>query len=205
MLDLIDTRLSLHTVAELLLAGPQFAQSKTIKLCVTPGGFATTAAPDVRVDGTNLVVAGRPFVMHGRTVTELAADAGVVPRRLDDVYADGSGLTEDHELVVDQDCAAAIAEGFLAGERALAEFAPGTPPVMWPEHFDIGISLAEVNYGVSPGDAHLPVPYAYVSPWAPGDLTGDFWNTSFGAARPLSELDDLVGFFADGRALAGTD
>jgi hypothetical protein len=56
-----------------------------------------------------------------------------------------------------------------------------------------------VNYGVSPGDAQLAVPYAYVGPWAPADFAGSFWNTSFGAAHPLSEIDDLGAFFAEGR------
>jgi hypothetical protein len=50
--------------------------------------------------------------------------------------------------------------------------------VLWPEHFDIGISVDEVNYGVSPGDVHIPEPYAYVGPWHP--RVGTFWNTGFG-------------------------
>jgi hypothetical protein len=34
--------------------------------------------------------------------------------------------------------------------RALRSFAPGLEPVLWPEHFDLGIKLDEVNFGVSP-------------------------------------------------------
>ena len=48
MADLETTRLSLQAVAELLLAGPQFEQSKSIELRVLPGGFGTVTAPDVR-------------------------------------------------------------------------------------------------------------------------------------------------------------
>jgi hypothetical protein len=77
-------------------------------------------------------------------------------------------------------------------------------PVLWPEHFDVGISLDGVDYGVSPGDDAYPEPYAYVGPRTP--QTGDFWNAPFGAARPLAELSDVAAvteFFATGRNLAG--
>ena len=69
--------------------------------------------------------------------------------------------------------------------------------MLWPEHLDVGIASAEVNYGVSPGDAHLPEPYAYVGPWTP--RTGEFWNTEFGAARPLSALGGADAVLASSR------
>ena len=50
-----DTRRSLHGVAELVLAGPQYAASQSIRLCVTPGGFGTVTTPDLRVEGLELV------------------------------------------------------------------------------------------------------------------------------------------------------
>ena len=79
--------------------------------------------------------------------------------------------------------------------------------MLWPEHFDLGITVAEVNYGVSPGDRHVPEPYAYVGPWTP--RTGAFWNTPFGAARPLTQLpdvDSVAAFFTEGAVRArGTD
>jgi hypothetical protein len=201
MSELETTRLSLHVVAELLLGGPQYEQSKTIHLRVTPGGFGTVAAPDVRVQGESVVVDGRAIPLSGRTVAEVAADAGLTARSLDDVYSGGSGLTEDHTLTVDAACAAELAEGFRVGDEALAEFAPDAQRVLWPEHFDVGITVDRVNYGVSPGDANIGVPYAYVGPWTTTDLTGPFWNASFGAARPLSEVGDLVGFFTEGKRL----
>jgi len=68
------------------------------------------------------------------------------------------------------------------GDRALQNLDPAQVPVLWPEHFDIGITVAEVNYGVSPGDASIGEPYAYVGPWHVPD--GAFWNQPFGAARP---------------------
>jgi hypothetical protein len=74
--------------------------------------------------------------------------------------------------------------------------------VLWPEHFDVGISVGEVNYGVSPGDDAIPEPYAYVGPWSP--QTGPFWNVPFGAARPITALgdaDDVLEFFRTGQSL----
>ena len=85
-------------------------------------------------------------------------------------------------------------------------FAPGEEPVLWPEHFDLGISIDEVNYGVSPGDAHVPEPYAYVGPWTPRE--GAFWNKPFGATRPMGESPDaraLVAFFREGARRAVAD
>ena len=49
--DLDRTRQSLHGVAEMVLAAPQYDTSGSIRLRVTPGGFGTTADPDLRVDG----------------------------------------------------------------------------------------------------------------------------------------------------------
>jgi hypothetical protein len=99
--------------------------------------------------------------------------------------------------------AATVLGALAVGDAALRRFAPDETPVLWPEHFDVGISLDEVNYGVSTGDAGIPEPYAYVGPWTPRE--GDFWNVSFGAARPLSALGDataVAAFFAEGRAAA---
>lgn len=201
MSDLETTRLSLHAVAELVLAGPQFEGGHSIKLRASPGGFATVATPQARVEGTSVVTSGGSVAMDGRTVAEVAAEVGLSPRSLQDVYSGGCGLTQEHRLSVGEPAAAEIAEAFRRGDDALAALAPEAERVLWPEHFDVAISLEQVNYGVSAGDATIPVPYAYVGPWTPGDLTDPFWNAPFGAAHPLSDLADVLGFFATGRAL----
>lgn len=205
MSDFTTTRLSLHALAELLLAGPQYAQSGTIKLRVAPEGFGTVASPDVRVEGLSLRVGEHAFDLAGRTIAEVGAEAGLQPRRLDDVYADGSGLTADHLLEPERGHAAEIAEAFRIGDEALAALAPDAQRVIWPEHFDLGITVGEVNFGVSPGDDHLERPYAYVGPWTRAGLTGRFWNAPFGSARPLAELGDVpavVAYFREGQSLA---
>jgi hypothetical protein len=202
MADLRETRLSLHAVAELLLAGPQFAQSKSIELRATQGGFGTVAAPDVRVERTSLLYDGAVVALTGRTVAEVAREAGIHPRSLDDIYSGGCGLTVEHTLTVGETAAAELAEAFRRGDEALAAFAPDAARVLWPEHFDIGITVDEVNYGVSPGDSYLEVPYAYVGPWEPDKFTDSFWNAPFGSARPLLEIGDVAAYFAEGAALA---
>ena len=101
MADLVATRRSLHAVAELLLAGPQYADSGTIKLRPTPSGFGTVRAPDARVAGTDLVVPDGAVPLHGRSIRDVAGSAGLTVRSLGDVYSDGSGLSPDHVLEVD--------------------------------------------------------------------------------------------------------
>ena len=44
---------------------------------------------------------------------------------------------------------------------------PGDQPsaaVLWPEHFDVGMTAAAINYGASPGDDHVADPYAVRRP-----------------------------------------
>jgi hypothetical protein len=206
MSDLTATRSSLHAVAELLLAGPQYERSGTIKLRVTPGGYGTVATPDVRVEGGVLRHSEQTLELAGRTVAEVAAAAGLAARPLDDVYTDGCGLTVDHSLQVEDTHAAEIAEAFRLGDEALAALAPDAERVIWPEHFDLGVTVGEVNFGISPGDSHLEMPYAYVGPWSRDGLTGEFWNAPFGSARPIADLGGaaaLLDYFREGRDLAG--
>ncbi len=137
----------------------------------------------------------------GAPPRDVARAAGVEVHPLDDVYHDGSGVGPDDVLVVDDAAARLLLGALSVGDAALRAFAPSGGPVLWPEHFDIGISEGGVNYGVSPGDDHIPVPYAYVGPWTvpPAD---DFWTEPFGAARPISALADADGiraFFDQGR------
>ncbi len=203
--DLTATRHALHAVAELLLAGPQHATSRTIRLRVTPAGFGTCLEPDLRVEGLELVTTETRVPLDG-TCESVARAAGIEARDLREVYADGPAMTREEPLQLAVDAAAVIADVFARGDAALRELAPEEEPVLWPEHFDLGITVDEVNYGVSPGDQHLAAPYAYVGPWTA--RRGAFWNTDFGAARPMAELPDvpsLVGFFREGAERATSD
>jgi hypothetical protein len=203
------TRRALHGVAELLMAGPQFRRAGTIRLCAVEGGFATTAQPWAAVDGHRLLVEGRTVgMLWGTTYAELAAAAGLDAGAPDGVYATGSGMTGSGMALsdvirVDPQHARVVAAAFDTAEKALRVFAPSETPVLWPEHFDLGIATDEVNYGVSAGDDHIAEPYAYVGPWSP--RRGEFWNQPFGAARTMTELQNAAGvfdFFSEGLRLA---
>jgi len=200
---LVVTRNSLHGVAELVLAGPQYQRSGSIRLRAAPGGFATVAEPDLAVSGDTLVAGDRMIaVLRDISYADLAAAAGVEARGLAEVYSGGSGANPADVVVVDAVAAAIIARAFADGQAALRLLAPAAMPVLWPEHFDIGITVDEVNYGVSPGDGFLAEPYAYVGPHKP--RSGPFWNAPFGAVRPLTELTDAAmihEFFTEGKQL----
>src|SRR5689334_9790522 len=175
---LVSTRRALHVVAEQLLAGPQYRAEGTIRLKVTPGGFGQVAGP-LRVErtdaGVELVGLGAGAPLRG-TVAELAAAVGVGAEP-PDLYHDHADLDAEAELVVDPAAAALLLDWFARADAALRRFAPDQTPVLWPEHFDLGVTLDEVNYGASPGDAGHPAPYAYVGPWSPPTpAAGTFWN-----------------------------
>ncbi|WP_063763728.1 hypothetical protein [Actinoplanes subtropicus] len=182
----LATRRSLHAIAELVLAGPQYRQHGDIRLAVTPGGFATVTGPRVRVDGTDLAVDGRRWPLDGQTCAALADGAGLQASALGDVYRDGTDVRLDETLRVDPIVTAWLARCWAAGDAALRKLAPAEQPVLWPEHFDVAIRVDQTNFGISPGDEFLPEPYAYVGPPEPRE--GEFWNQPFGAARPIREL-----------------
>ncbi len=204
---LAGTRRALHGVAELLLAGPQYRASRTIRLRVTPGGFGTVADPAACVDGDQFVHNGQSVPLRGASYADIGARAGLDVGGPAGVYHDGSGAAPDDAVHVDRAASAYLAACFAAGDAALRTLDPDQAPVLWPEHFDVGIVLGAVNYGVSPGDSFLDEPYAYVGPHDFDDSAqryrSGFWNAPFGAARPVRDLpgDKLRRFFTDGRLL----
>ncbi|MFD0856680.1 hypothetical protein ACFQ07_30895 [Actinomadura adrarensis] len=209
--DLVTTRRALHGVAELIMAGPQYRRSGSIRLAITPNGFGTTGEPVLRVDGTELIAGTRMIPLNGATCGELGTAADLDAGAPEDLYKGGSGVGLDDVLGVDAGAAELIEESLAKGAEALRRFAPDIEPVLWPEHFDVSISLDEVNYGVAAGDDEIAEPYAYVGPWGPRYSSfryTSFWNTSFGAARRFQDLprtDDLYDFFIEGRTRAATE
>jgi hypothetical protein len=162
--------------------------------------------PDLRVDGDTLVAGELRIPLAGHTYASLAAAAGVDASVLQhEVYAEGPDIHLDDTFTLDPAAARHLAHSFALGDQALRQLAPDIEPVLWPEHFDIGSTLNEINYGVSPGDSHLAEPYAYVGPWQLP--AGPFWNAPFGAARPMHDLPDaaaVLAFFRAGQAAAMT-
>jgi hypothetical protein len=200
---LATTRRSLHAVAELVLAGPQYRAIGKLRLQVIPGGFATIAAPELQVVGTQVTDAGGvAAAINGQTARAIGAELGVTAGPPEGAYDGGSDVGPDQMLTIQAGQAAVVMGALSLGHDALIAFAPAQTPILWPEHFDVAIRADDTNYGVSPGDGFSEEPYAYVGVSAPpaGDA---FWNAPFGAALPLRQLPDVAAvaaFFAEGRS-----
>ena len=196
------TRRRLHGIGECLMAGPQRRAGGRFTLRVTPGGFATTGSPALRLDGTDILVDECRRVAVAGKFSDLADALGVdFGAPLDD-YPAGSEATPTDEVSLDATSARLIQAWYLKADAALRVMAPRQTPILWPEHFDVAILLDDTSYGASPGDAFHPTPYAYVSS-AVHDGS-DFWNAPFGAIRSQEQMhaiDDLVTFWRAAQAL----
>ena len=207
------TRDALHQVAEHVLAAAQFRESGTIRLRVTAGGFETVR--DVNGGRLGVVngrlVVGRAGVDRSTALSSLASAAefaGITPGLPDAAYRAATSFAPDAELFVDPDSVRRLADWYELGDTALRDFAArihdGThQPILWPEHFDVGLTFDDVNYGASPGDAHFADPYLYVGPHAGPPRRDWFWNAEFGAVRLIDEVAsvaDAITFFEQGRA-----
>jgi hypothetical protein len=213
---LAATRAGLHQVAEHIIAAALHAETGEIALMPSPGGFGTPPFGRDRrflaVDGTELVVGGGGSSRRTALTTLRAAAefAGIAPGAPAEVYRPATPLNLDEPLTIDPAAARVLADWYQLGEQALRGFAVEIPDdrptaaVLWPEHFDLGITAGAINYGVSPGDAEVADPYLYVGPHdgpPPGDPA--FWNAPFGAVRTIDQIGaaaDAVAFFHTGRA-----
>jgi hypothetical protein len=210
------TRAGLHRVAEHVLAAARYAETGRIGLMPSLGGFRTPLfgadGKFLAVEGTELVVGGAAGTRRAALTTIRAAAefAGVTPGAPAEVYKPATPLNLDESLMIDPDAAGLLAEWYQLGAQAMSRLAaeiPGDQPgavVLWPEHFDVGMTAAAINYGASPGDDQIPDPYLYVGPHdgpPPGDPA--FWNASFGAARTFRQIGtvaEATAFFRDARA-----
>ena len=125
------TRRALHGVAELVLAGPQYAAHANIRLRVTPGGFGTVTTPDLRVDRLDLVTPTTRLPLGG-TFAGLARAAGVDARPLRDVYAGGLDLDPDDRLEIEPEAADILLGAFALGHGALRASRPRSNPCCGP-------------------------------------------------------------------------
>jgi hypothetical protein len=199
---LAATRRRLHGIGECLMAGPQRRAGGRFTLRVTPGGFATTGGPALRLDGTELVVGERKRVAVAGTFADLADAVGVDFGAPPDAYPDGSEANATDDVSLDAASALLIQDWYLLADAALRVMAPRETPILWPEHFDVAILLDDTSYGASPGDSFHAMPYAYVSSGDHDD--SDFWNAPFGAVRSheqMHSIEDLVTFWRTAQAL----
>ena len=198
---LVATRLQLHGIAECLFAGPEYQATGEIALQVTPGGFGTTAGPELRLEGLELVAGDRRVPAAG-SLGGLADQLGVEFGAPAIGYRDGSGARPDDIIDLDAAATRLIVEWYAFSDAALRMLDPDQQPILWPEHFDVAILLDNRSYGSSPGDDSSLAPYAYVS--AHDHDSDPFWNAPFGAQRDAAEftsIPDLVAFWRMGRAL----
>ena len=80
--------------------------------------------------------------------------------------------------------------------RALPSAVDADEIQLWPGHFDIAMAIGDAQggtratFGLSPGDAAHPYPYAYVGPWGEVDRSDPYWNdVAFGGASlPYTEM-----------------
>ena len=215
---LAQTRDSWHRVAEHVLAAGQYADTGKIGLRPAAGGFQTRLPLRdgrlLRVVNTELVVAD-PSGRRTAPITTLAAAAhfaGVSPGMPASVYPPATPLHLDESMSIDAVSAQRLADWYELADTALRRFAseigaPNQEPVLWPEHFDVGITVDRVNYGASLGDDHIAEPYLYVGPYDGPPTSDDFWNTSFGGARTneqISSVEDAVAFYLTGRERASS-
>jgi hypothetical protein len=213
---LTSTRQSLHRAAEHLLAAARKRATGEITLLAAAGGVATPPLPD----GTVLAIEGAELVVRRpdgeqraplTTLAEAAAAVGIEPGFPWTKQPPGTDYEPNARLSVDPNAAAALARWFALGNDALTALAgevpteQPSPPQIFPEHFDLGMTAGAVNYGFSPGDDAIPEPYVYVGPHAaPSD--DPFWNAPFGAYRTWQEVttrEQALEFFRAARAVLG--
>lgn len=142
--QLTRTRAALHAVAEALVAGPQYAAHGDIRLAVRADGFGGWVDGSAAVAGTDLVTPAGRVPIRGR-LGELAAAAGIEPRRLTDVYSGGPAIGLNDRVDLDPAATTRILGALAAGDGALRELDPTQRPILWPEHFDVGITVDRVN------------------------------------------------------------
>lgn len=192
------TTASLHALAEHVLCPVRHAATGRIGLRWTLGGFGTPYLPtdrQVRVERGDLVDGDRRS--RPATLGEAARFLGIDGGAPTDLFQPSSPWRPDQPLTLDPVAATALGDwfGFATSvlEQLRADIGPegaGARIQLWPEHFDIAVSLGgdghQANYGASAGDATHPGPYLYVGPWSA--RAGPFWTEPFGASLPYDTL-----------------
>lgn len=218
--SVVDTREAWHRLAEHVLSAARHAATGRIGLLPTSGGFATPEfestgseqQPTVlAVDLDEFVItrAGQQRRTRITTIAQIAEFAGITPGAPAQVYQPTTPLEPDATLRIDRQAARLLADWYQLGAHALAAFAADVPEdeptsaQLWPEHFDLGIAAARVNYGVSPGDVQFAEPYLYIGPFDGPPTPGDeFWNAPFGAVlrhHEVPSVETAVAFLRHGR------
>jgi hypothetical protein len=194
---LVETRLSLHRVAEHVMKPAREAVNGKFGLRYTLRGFGTPFFGDdvqLRVEGVELL-RDSPGGERRAALTSLGEAAALAGVTL---------AVDDGPLAVDPAGSAFLGDwyGFAASalEELRAQASAGLDPShvqLWPEHFDIAIEVGSADagtraaYGLSPGDELHDEPYVYVAPWEPDRAQGELWNAETFRGAELSHAQLL--------------
>ena len=175
LVETTPTRLTLHRLAEQVLAAEEVAANGDYRLQALPDGFATrwfAGADQVR---RRVRVAGHELIRE----------------------TDATAVSEPIGGEFDPAAASVLYAWWFLGTTVLTSIeqeygAKSSEVVLYPEHFDVGSTIdldqhGKLNLGFSPGDDFCPAPYAYAGPWEP--RVGPFWNAPFGSFRRFDEFD----------------
>jgi hypothetical protein len=202
------TRAAVHTLAEHVLCAVRYAAVGRIGLIPVGDGIATPPFEGrvVGLGGVELVDAGTGGERRAPVTTLRSAGEffGVTPG-VPPLWTPSTRGDLDAVLDIEADGMAALTAWFALVSTALATVHPAASQTLWPEHFDLAITVDGATYGGSPGDANHVGPYLYVTP--PGDPVPDgdhrFWSEPFGASLTYDRITsaaDAVAFFAQATA-----
>ena len=188
------TRESLRTLACYAISPARKARTGRIGLRPYDGGIATPPFDD----GTRISVRGdelRTPAGDAVPVTTVAAAAAALGCELSSDPGVGHDLPpfdpESH-LAIDAAASLALGAWYAFGQRVLDGLPGASEAQIWPEHFDLAVTVSNVNVGFSPGDTFHGDPYLYVGPHDLAALDRDdpYWNAPFGAVLPYAALAD---------------
>ena len=111
--------------------GLEYEATGEIALRVTPGGFGTTAGPEMRLEGAR--PAGDRKVPAAGSFRDLADRLGVKFGEPTIGYRDGSGAQPDDVADLDPAAVGVIVDWFALSD-VLRVLDPGQQPILWPEH-----------------------------------------------------------------------
>jgi hypothetical protein len=207
------TRLAVHALAEHVLCGLRYAAVGRVGLTPLADGVATPPFDDrvVGVRGVELVdatVEGGERRAPASTLRAAAAffDGPLGPPPL---WTPATAPDVDAPLGLDAAGVAALAAWFGLVRQVLTTMYPDAPPTLWPEHFDLAVTVDDVTVGGSPGDDAHSEPYLYVLPPGKPAPDGDlaFWNEPFGASLGYDRIGDpadAIAFLAEAHRHLGS-
>jgi hypothetical protein len=151
-----------------VLAAAGYAATGHIGLAPIPDGFQTPPfganGAYLAVDGTDLIAGDVAGARRTRLTTIRAAEsfAGITPGAPAHVYQPATPLDLDQPLLIDPGAARLLAGWYGLGGQGMSRFAADIPDeqpsaaVLWPEHFDLGITAGRSTMAPRPATVTAP-------------------------------------------------